>query len=142
LVVTLPTTQQSLELIQSNKYEKYNSSDFVRAHAELFSSIEYNKGLPLVFYWVRLQPDAEAVSKVASLVSSGSLRYSISATTEPIEEPRILTKEAKTFASTEASVIATADLSGRPVTLKNATLDIQLSKYSIARLTVLLFVLR
>jgi hypothetical protein len=57
LLVTLPVNNKVADLIASNRYENYNSEDFVRAHAELYSLVQFNKGLPLVVYVVQLLPE-------------------------------------------------------------------------------------
>jgi hypothetical protein len=136
LLVTLPVNNEVADLIASNKYENYNSEDFVRAHAELYSLVQFNKGLPLVAYVVQLLPEgSDKTSKLFQVVKTGNLKYSITGI-DRVEEIPVLTKEPKAF-SEKPSVIVT-DVSG-PIKFARARLEVKFGNYSVASFTAALY---
>jgi hypothetical protein len=142
LLVTLPVNNEIADLIQSNKYENYDSGDFVRAHAELFSMLQFNKGDPFIVYVVQLLPEmpSDKGSKLFQIVRTGNLRYSIAAIDKDEDIP-LVGKEPKAFLE-KPSVIGIADISARSIKSTRARLEVKFGNYSVASFTAALYVPR
>ena len=121
--VTLPTSERIADLLQTNQYEKYSNDDFVRARAVLSSTINYNKGFPIRYYWFGLRPDSSDLgSKLEALLASSEIKYRITAT-EPLIKANVFpsSSEPRVVKGSKYSLISEAKLGAQPISISTAT---------------------
>jgi hypothetical protein len=83
LVISIPTRVEVAELLKKNAYDEYKESDFIRATASFFSTVDYGGGDPYIVYSVSVLPEKISPEpKLTTLLSDRLLSFRISPKTD------------------------------------------------------------